>query len=203
MQPMMPSAFFRLEDYLLAGGPLMLPLILVSLVMWTLIINRVLFLRRLYRKNMTRGQALACLQEDRPPDPMRYRGAIAMLVNDFLRRRSHHLPLDRYILDESVVTLVSSLNRQLALIGVLAAMAPLIGLLGTVTGMITTFDIIAVFGTGNAKAMAGGISEALITTQTGLLVAIPGLYMKNFLSRRAENLKQRIASVGIYLRRQL
>jgi biopolymer transport protein ExbB len=69
--------------------------------------------------------------------------------------------------------------------------------------MIATFDVLAVFGTGNAKAMAGGISEALITTQTGLLVAIPGLYMKGFLDRRARNLKQRISAAGLYLRRQL
>jgi len=108
-----------------------------------------------------------------------------------------------------VIVIVSSLDRHLGLIGVLAALAPLLGLLGTVTGMIATFDIISIFGTGNARAMAGGISEALITTQTGLVVAIPGLYMSNFLNRRsenlkqriAENLKQRIASVGIYLRR--
>ena len=59
------------------------------------------------------------------------------------------------------------------------------------------------FGTGNAKCMAGGISEALITTQTGLLVAIPGLYMKGFLERRARNLKQRVARAGYYLSRHL
>ena len=91
----------------------------------------------------------------------------------------------------------------MGLIRVLIAICPLLGLLGTVTGMITTFDVLAVFGTGNAKAMAGGISEALITTQTGLLVAIPGLYMKGFLERRARRLQQRIAAVGYHLRRQL
>ena len=101
------------------------------------------------------------------------------------------------------MVLTSSLNRHLWLIAVLAALAPLMGLLGTVTGMIATFDVISIFGTGNAKAMAGGISEALITTQTGLLVAIPGLYMSGFLSRRAESLKQRISAVGIFLRRHV
>ncbi len=99
--------------------------------------------------------------------------------------------------------IVSSLDRYLALITILAGIAPLCGLLGTVTGMINTFDIISVFGTGNAKAMAGGISEALITTQAGLLVAIPGLYLSNFLRQRSHNLKQRVSSVGIYLTRFL
>lgn len=83
----------------------------------------------------------------------------------------------------------------------MAAVSPLFGLLGTVIGMITTFDIISIFGTGNARAMAGGISQALITTQTGLLIAIPGFYMRNFLSGRVENLKRRIASTGIHLKR--
>lgn len=95
------------------------------------------------------------------------------------------------------------LERGLALIGVLAAIAPLLGLLGTVVGMITTFNSIALFGTGNARAMAGGISEALITTQTGLLIAIPGLYMRNFLQRRAGNLKHQVESLALSLKRQL
>jgi biopolymer transport protein ExbB len=84
------------------------------------------------------------------------------------------------------------LRRHLAVIGVLASIAPLLGLLGTVTGMMATFDVIALFGTGNARAMAGGISEALLTTQSGLLVAIPGLYMSIYLNRRAERLEDQL-----------
>ena len=82
-------------------------------------------------------------------------------------------------------------------------MAPLLGLLGTVTGMMSTFEVMSLFGTGNAKGMAGGISEALITTQTGLIVAIPGLYMKNFLERRAQALQRQLTATGYYLRRHL
>jgi len=196
--------FYRIEDYLLIGGPVMPSLMILSVVMWTLIINRILFFRRLYRKNMTRREAREYVENGELPDPREYRGAIAMLVTGFLKRRGgQEGRQDRFLLDETVIGLVSYLNQHLGLIGTLAALAPLLGLLGTVTGMITTFEIIAVFGTGNARAMAGGISEALITTQTGLLIAIPGLYMSNFLNRRAENLKQRIASVGIYLRRHI
>jgi len=97
--------------------------------------------------------------------------------------------------------IISIMDRYLSIIGVLAAMAPLLGLLGTVTGMMATFDVISMFGTGNARAMAGGISEALVTTQTGLLVAIPGLYMHGFLVKRSEKLKLLTASTGIYLQR--
>ena len=99
--------------------------------------------------------------------------------------------------------LSSSLDTHFAFIRILAGVAPLLGLLGTVTGMMATFDVITIFGTGNAKAMAGGISVALITTQTGLMVSIPGLYMNGFLTKRAQNIKYRIAATGMYLKRFL
>ena len=197
------TQYLHLEDYLRAGGVTMLPLALVSVGMWLLIVERALFFRRLHRKNMPLRQALAHIRDNRLPDPTYYRGAVSLLVARFIQRRSFDRLLDRFILDETVVTINRSLTDYLAVIGVLAAIAPLLGLLGTVTGMIGTFDILSVFGTGNAKGMAGGISEALITTQTGLLVAIPGLYMKGFLDRRARNLQQRVARAGYYLRRQI
>lgn len=84
------------------------------------------------------------------------------------------------------------IDKFIGTILVLAGIAPLLGLLGTVCGMINTFEVIAWFGTGNAKAMASGISEALITTQAGLVVAVPGLVLGNFLQHRAESLKSRI-----------
>ncbi len=195
--------YLRMEAYIDAGGIAMVPLAAVSLVMWLLIVERALFFRRLHRKNMPLAKALDHIRDNRLPDPNIYRGAVSLLVARFLQRRSNDRLLDRFILDETVLTLNRSLNDHLALIGALAAIAPLLGLLGTVTGMIGTFDILSTFGTGNAKGMAGGISEALITTQTGLLVAIPGLYMKGFLERRVQNLKQRVAGAGYYLRRQI
>jgi biopolymer transport protein ExbB len=201
MMDLVQTSYLQLEDYLRAGGVVMLPLVVVSLAMWVLIVDRALFFRRLYRKNMGSVSALEHIRDHRLPDPKRFRGAVSLLVTQFLSRRSGDRNLDRFILDETVLNVSRSLNDYLTLIGVLAAIAPLLGLLGTVTGMIATFDVLAVFGTGNAKAMAGGISEALITTQTGLLVAIPGLYMKGFLDRRASNLQQCIAAAGYYLRR--
>ncbi len=133
----------------------------------------------------------------------KYQGANSLLVREFLSARSRDPELDDFILDETVVRLGSSLDTHLAVIRILAGVAPLLGLLGTVTGMMSTFDVITIFGTGNAKAMAGGISVALITTQTGLMVSIPGLYMSGFLTKRAQNLKYRIAATGMYLKRFL
>jgi biopolymer transport protein ExbB len=195
--------YYVLQAYLVAGGMVMLPLLAISVVMWILIINRMFFFRRLNRKNMSRERAGRYIQESQIPDPRDYKGAIAMLVTEFQARRTGSLTIDRHILDETVMSVVSKLDDNLTIIGVLAKISPLLGLLGTVTGMIATFDIISIFGAGNARAMAGGISEALITTQTGLMIAIPGLYAHNFLTRRAENLKRRVASVGMYLSRNL
>lgn len=203
MSHLLHGHLLLLSDLMTAGGPVMTPLFVVSVVMWTLIIHRTFYFRRLYRKNMPRKAAAGCIRDNRRPDPTKYRGAVAMLVNEFMSRRSGLAETDRNILDESVMYLVASLDRHLTLIAVLARIAPLLGLLGTVTGMIATFDIISVFGTGNVRGMADGISQALITTQTGLLVAIPGLYMSHFLRQRAENLKRRIAAVGMYLQRSI
>jgi biopolymer transport protein ExbB len=197
------SVLYQVEDYFLRGGVVMLPLALVSLLMWVLIVNRVLYFRRLHRKNMDTRTAWEHIQEDKLPDPKEYRGVVSLLVAEFMHHKSGDPALDRFILDETVLRINRSLEDYLGMIGALAAVAPLLGLLGTVIGMIITFDVISVFGTGNARALAGGISEALITTQTGLLVAIPGMYMNGFLQKRAQNLKQRNAVIGYYLRRQL
>ena len=195
--------YYIIENYLASGGIVMVPLLTGSGVMWVLIINRLFFFRRLYRKNMSRERAAQYIREDETPASADYRGVIAMLVTEFQRRRTGNMEIDRSILDETVMAVISKLNRHLALVGGIAKASPLMGLLGTVTGMIATFDIMSVFGTGNARAMSAGISEALITTQTGLLIAIPGLYAHNFLNRRAENLKRRVSSVGMYLSRHL
>lgn len=192
-----------MTDLIRAGGVVMVPLVILSLVMWLLIIERAFFFRRLYKKNMNSRTALSLVRENTLPDPKTYCGAVSLLVTEFIRNRSGSAHLDRHLLDAAVARINRRMTRSLAVIGVLAAMAPLMGLLGTVTGMITTFDVLAIFGTGNAKAMAGGISESLITTQTGLIVAIPGLYMKGFLDRRAEHLSRRIQRMGLYLKRHL
>lgn len=75
----------------------------------------------------------------------------------------------------------SRLGSHLNTLAVIAGVAPLLGLLGTVTGMIRLFEVITRFGTGDPKLLAGGISEALITTETGLIIAVPVLLIHNFL----------------------
>ncbi|OQY19071.1 MAG: flagellar motor protein MotA [Desulfobacteraceae bacterium 4572_35.1] len=181
----------------------MVPLMLVSLLMWGVILYRLLLLKQLYQHNITPAQACEWLGCDIAVQDRSHHDITSLLLVTFMRRRSGHAALDRYVLDEAAMVVRAELGRGLTLIGVLAAISPLLGLLGTVLGMIGTFDTIAIFGTGNARAMAGGISQALITTQTGLLIAIPGLYMRNFLQRRVDNLERRLESLRIYLNRYL
>ncbi|HOP21835.1 MAG TPA: MotA/TolQ/ExbB proton channel family protein [Gammaproteobacteria bacterium] len=93
------------------------------------------------------------------------------------------------IVSESILHESGQLNRFGSLIMVIATVSPLLGLLGTVTGMISTFDIITEFGTGDPKLLSSGISIALITTEIGLAVAIPALLFGNVLSGWAERIK--------------
>lgn len=89
------------------------------------------------------------------------------------------------ILYEKILAVRPKLERFLPFIALTAAAAPLLGLLGTVTGMIKTFNLITIFGTGDAKSLSSGISEALVTTELGLCVAIPALILHGLLSRMA------------------
>jgi biopolymer transport protein ExbB len=90
------------------------------------------------------------------------------------------------ILYETIIKAQPKLERFLAFIAVVAATAPLLGLLGTVTGMIKTFKLITIVGTGDARNLSSGISEALITTKWGLIVAIPTLIIHALLNRKAK-----------------
>lgn len=91
-------------------------------------------------------------------------------------------------LSEAILREMPKITRNLTLIKIISVVAPLLGLLGTVTGMINTFQAITLFGTGDPKLMAGGISQALVTTVLGLVVAIPTVFIYTILNTRAKSL---------------
>jgi biopolymer transport protein ExbB len=93
-------------------------------------------------------------------------------------------------LDEAILKEMPKIQRGLAALALLAAISPLLGLLGTVTGIIETFQSITLYGTGDPRVMSGGISQALVTTVMGLLVAIPLLLFHSFLSSKSNTLVQ-------------
>lgn len=107
------------------------------------------------------------------------------------------------VLDEAITREVPVLEKGLSMIKLLASVAPLLGLLGTVTGMIATFQSISLFGTGDPKLMASGISQALVTTMLGLCVAVPLLFLHSLLAYRSRSLIQILdeQSAGIISRR--
>lgn len=109
---------------------------------------------------------------------------------DMLRTGVEHVAESRNVLEEllfeKILRVRPTLERFLPFLAITAAAAPLLGLLGTVIGMINTFQLITIFGTGDAKSLSSGISEALMTTALGLVVAIPTLILHGALSRMAK-----------------
>jgi biopolymer transport protein ExbB len=120
---------------------------------------------------------------------------IAATVRNLQRDRDHI----EDIISESILHESSYIDRFGAAILVIAAIAPLLGLLGTVTGMISTFDVITEFGTGDPKLLSTGISEALLTTKFGLVVAIPTLLIGNLLSGWARRIKSDLEQAALHM----
>jgi biopolymer transport protein ExbB len=180
----------RTYDYILQGGWVMIPLSIASIVLWMFMLERLSVLRSLRKNDIEIDQAI---------DAVRNHGRVveadglrARLVRDFLEQRSGDPRIDVNVLREAAMRQRPSIGRFLPMIAVLVSIAPLMGLLGTVFGMIETFQVISVFGTGNASAMANGISIALITTETGLLIAVPGLLLSGMLMVQAARLRTQL-----------
>jgi biopolymer transport protein ExbB len=113
-------------------------------------------------------------------------GAAQDIVVAGVKNIGHGRDLIEQSMEEVLMRLQPKLERLISIVWITAATAPLLGLLGTVTGIITTFKLLTIFGSGDPKALGGGISEALITTEFGLIVAIPSLILHAFLQRRAK-----------------
>ena len=185
-----------LWEEILSGGLLVCPILLVGLIAGVLIIERLIFLGKVRQNTdhlMTQVTELV--------DAGDYKGAMVLAerqpgqpTSNVLKAGLAQQGLARDILESSLAEAIlretPRLERFLPALKVLAAIAPLLGLLGTVTGMIKTFQVITIHGTGDPRLMAGGISEALVTTELGLAVAIPILVISALLGRKA----QRIAS---------
>ncbi|MEM6773370.1 MAG: MotA/TolQ/ExbB proton channel family protein [Pseudomonadota bacterium] len=157
----------------------------VLLAGWRLIV--------LYRESLVIGRQLKNLGDIRDDN------AVGRII--WAAREDEQLDVEtlELRLGEAVLAEVPRINRHLPLLKIIAAVAPLMGLLGTVTGMIVTFQAITLFGAGDPRLMAGGISQALITTVLGLCVAIPMLLLHNLVQGRARGitdlLQQRAVSL--------
>ncbi len=168
------DAFVAIRSFFEAGGDVLWGILLVTTLMWTFIIERLWF----FRGELPRR--VANIQADW--------NARADTTSWFARR-----------IREQLISQVSiDAHRYLLFIKTLMAVLPLLGLLGTVTGMIQVFDVMALTGTGNARLMAGGVSAATIPTMSGLVAALSGLYLATYLEQRADAQVDHMADLLIY-----
>ena len=128
-----------------------------------------------------------------------FEGATARVIKATLRNIDKERDHIEDVVTESILNESSNIDRFGNFVLVLAAVSPLLGLLGTVTGMIATFDIITTHGTGDPKLLSGGISEALVTTMLGLIVAIPLLLLGNLLSGWAQSIKDSMEQSALHI----
>ena len=173
-----------------SGGPVMIPLGLLSLVAVAIIIERFWTLRASRYMQPTTvatlNELLAGGQFKQAVDYCRRNpGPYADLVATLVENR--HAPYDelKQIMEDTARHRLHNLQRGLAALGTIVAGAPLLGLLGTVVGMIKIFAVVATAGSQVTEALSMGISEALVTTASGLIIAIPTLFTHSFLEARA------------------
>ena len=180
-------------EFLAKGGIMMIPLGICSVIALAVVLERAASLRR---SKIIVPELVGVIPNIKQSEDLRMlsslcenrTGPMAGVLMSCLRNGD--LPLEelRATVEDEGRQQVRSLNYGLNVLETIAGIAPLLGLLGTVLGMIEVFDVIQNIGVGQAQRLSGGISEALITTATGLFIGIPALIAYNYLSARSENL---------------
>ena len=195
---------YKVFELIKSGGWLMVPIIFCSVIAMAIIVERLWSLRaekvvpsNLFSKLWNAFNA-GTLDNDKL---QRYRQQSALgdvLATGLLNARSGREIMKEAIY-ESASRVMHELEKYLNTLGTVAAVAPLLGLLGTVIGMIDVFTVIMLKGSGNAALLAGGISKALITTAAGLSVAIPAVVFHRFFTRRVEELAVKMEQEALRL----
>jgi biopolymer transport protein ExbB len=180
-------------EFIQKGGPIMYPLLACSVIAVAIIIERLFQLRAVRNRNREAFEIIIPLVEggllkQARQTCLRSPGVFTNIIAAALEaRKGGREEVKTAILDAGRQE-IPHMERHLVFLGTIAAASPLLGLLGTVSGMIKIFQVIGDLGVGQASALSSGISEAMFTTAFGLAVAIPSLVMHNFLRERAENL---------------
>ncbi len=181
-----------LEEFKL-GGNIMWPILIVAVAVILFTLYKVVYLKRVHGdtdKLMGRVNDLAAKGDWDAVDTImqehkNHNWPVVNVLRDGINARNEDRETLENVLQESILSEIPRLEKGLSIMAALGAISPLLGLLGTVTGMIRTFNVITVYGTGDPKLMSGGISEALIATKWGLCIAVPTMLLHVFLSRRA------------------
>jgi biopolymer transport protein ExbB len=206
LDPMQPqikhTGVDALKQKIQNGGVWMYPIIGFGLIALGCAIIKYWHLRRYYAPPRI-DEIEAIMQEhsisspaDLPESVSKLPSATLNLIHKGIEYRNRFPQKAEPMLLREVYYLHPELTRYLPLIAITASVSPLLGLLGTVSGMIETFDVISVHGTRNAQMLSGGISEALGTTEMGLIVAIPALVLHAILSRRVRWLMNRYERIA-------
>ena len=176
-----------------AGGWLMVPILLCSVIAAAICVERFWTLRS---SQIVPGNLLAQVwswiknneMDNRRLRELRLGSPLGQILATGISNHKRGREQMKEAIEEVASQVVHEMERYLNTLGTIAAITPLLGLLGTVIGMIKVFTAIRLEGTGNANILAGGISEALITTAAGLTVAIPSLFFHRFFQRKVDEL---------------
>lgn len=177
---------FDLIGIVIKGGPVMLPLLACSIIALAVVIERFLFWRRIGARAIAEEMLSLADRRDFAPAVELGRNADSPLVRVLASGLAHRNPSVTKALEVAAQKEVPVLKQRLTILDTIITLAPLLGLLGTVTGMIGSFGIMSQVGIGQPHAVTGGVAEALIATATGLLIAILTLVPYNYFSNRAE-----------------
>jgi biopolymer transport protein ExbB len=156
------------------GGPFVVCILICCVVLWTLVVERMLFFSRVLPKEVARALAR------------------------WNARSERHSWCARQIRLAAIARLELAMKSNLRLMKVLVPLSPLLGLIGTVSGMLEVFDSMALRGSADARTMASGVSEAMICTLTGLAVSITGLYPVHYFDSRARREAELVADAFEY-----
>ena len=157
-----------LQAFLDRGGPVLLAIMVATFIMWALILERLFYFRFAH-------QAVA-----------------DEAVEEWRSRSDRKSPFAHWIKDKLVSEVRLKAEQNVSMTKAMVALAPLLGLLGTVTGMVQVFDIMAITDGADAKSMSGGVSRATIPTMAGMVASISGIIFTSGMDRKVNNLVQRV-----------
>ncbi len=195
-------------EHIKKGGVVMVPILGMAAAAFAVVIYKwfAISLVRKPRKKQIKNFLNAVAAQDEN-EVKRQAKAIKGAFGKMLQSAAEHIKepseLIEEVMYETILSTKLKLQSLLPFVAISAASAPLLGLLGTVTGIINTFSLITVYGSGDPKMLSGGISEALITTEYGLIVAIPCVLFHSFLSRKAKGVVDEMEKTAIALVNQV